>query len=178
MRIISGRYKSRLIKVPVNLKARPTTDFARENLFNILNNTIDWEETNALDLFSGTGSIAFELVSRGCPRVVSVEENSSHHKFICMTKDSLDAKELSPLRADAFKYIKSGSERFDFIFADPPYDHKLLATIPELIFNSEILNQDGLFILEHSRDHNFENYPSFWKEKKYGSVHFSMFLKQ
>ncbi len=177
MRIISGKYKSRLIKVPSNLKARPTTDFARENLFNILNNILDWDETNALDLFSGTGSIAFELISRGCPRVVSVEENFMQHKFICLTKENLKAEELFPLRADAFKYIKTSHEKFDLIFADPPYDHKSLDTIPDLIFESDILKNDGLLILEHSRDQNFENHPFFWKEKRYGSVHFSMFMR-
>lgn len=176
MRIISGKYKSRLIKVPANLRARPTTDFARENLFNILNNFIDWEKTNALDLFSGTGSIAFELVSRGCPRVVCVESNTLHYRFICNTKETLEANELWPLRADAFKYIKSNHEKFDLIFADPPYDMQLLNTIPDLIFKQDIVAKDGMLILEHSKDHNFADHPHFWKEKKYGSVHFSIFL--
>jgi 16S rRNA (guanine(966)-N(2))-methyltransferase RsmD len=130
MRIISGKYKSRRIQVPANLKARPTTDFAKENLFNILDNRIDWEETSALDLFSGTGSIAFELVSRGCPYVVSVEINAQHYSFICKTQDTLGAKELFPIKADAFKYLNSAPQKFDFIFADPPYDLRDAAKVP------------------------------------------------
>ncbi|NLX81973.1 MAG: 16S rRNA (guanine(966)-N(2))-methyltransferase RsmD [Proteiniphilum sp.] len=178
MRIISGKYKSRIIKVPANFKARPTTDFARENLFNILTNIIDWEDTIALDLFSGTGSIAFELVSRGCPRVVSVEANQMHYKFICNTMDTLKANELWPLKADVFKYLKNNHEKFDFIFADPPYDLPQLNTIPDIIFSKELLKPEGLFILEHSSNNDFSEHPHFWKLKKYGSVNFSMFQKE
>lgn len=175
MRIISGKYKSRYIKVPPNLKARPTTDFARENLFNILNNFMDWEDTNALDLFSGTGSISFELVSRGCPRVVCVESNHLHYEFICKTIDNLKSNELWPIKSDAFKFLKLNHEKFDLIFADPPYDLKALNTIPDIIFNKVILKPNGLFILEHSANNNFSEHPNFWQLKKYGSVHFSMF---
>ncbi len=175
MRIIGGKYKSRIIKVPSSMKARPTTDFARENLFNILNNIVDWEETTALDLFSGTGSVAFELVSRGCQRVVSIESNSILHRFICNTKEILGAVELFPLRVDAFRYLASNKEKFDLIFADPPYDLETLNTIPDIIFNKDLLKEEGLFILEHSMSNNFSEHPRFWKEKIYGSVHFSMF---
>ena len=177
MRIIGGKYKSRIIKVPAKLKARPTTDFARENLFNILNNIIDWEETTALDLFSGTGSISFELASRGCPRVVSIENNSLHHKFICNTKDTLKADEVLPLRTDSFKFISSSKEKFDLIFADPPYDLESLNTIPDTIFKNELLNDNGFFIFEHSMNNDFSEHKNLWKEKKYGSVHFSIFKK-
>ncbi|MDD4158774.1 MAG: RsmD family RNA methyltransferase, partial [Proteiniphilum sp.] len=107
MRIISGKYKSRRIQVPTNLQARPTTDFAKEGLFNVLNNRLDWEETTALDLFSGTGSIALELVSRGCPYVVSVEQNQNHFNFICRAQERLGAKELFPVKADVFRYLQS-----------------------------------------------------------------------
>lgn len=175
MRIISGKYKSRRIPVPANLKARPTTDFARESLFNVLNNMIDWEETSALDLFSGTGSVALEMVSRGCPYVVSVEMNQNHHNFICKAQDILGAKELFPIKADVFKYLQSSTQKFDLIFADPPYDLPNIGTLPNLIFEKEWLRPQGIFILEHSRNHNFSAHPHFVKERKYGNVHFSFF---
>ncbi|MEL7599425.1 MAG: RsmD family RNA methyltransferase [Proteiniphilum sp.] len=175
MRIISGKYKSRRIQVPSNLKARPTTDFAKENLFNILNNRIDWEETTALDLFSGTGSIALELVSRGCPYVVSVEQNQNHFNFICHAQEKLGAKELFPVRADVFKYLQSLRQQFDFIFADPPYELAGIEQLPDLIFEKNLLMAEGLFVLEHSRKFNFSHRPHFLEERAYGSVHFSFF---
>ncbi|HBG58453.1 RsmD family RNA methyltransferase [Proteiniphilum sp. UBA1028] len=175
MRIVSGKYKSRRIQVPPNLKARPTTDFAKENLFNILNNRIDWEETTALDLFSGTGSIALELVSRGCPYVVSVEQNQNHFNFICHAQEKLGAKELFPVRADAFKYLQSLKQPFGFIFADPPYDLTGIDLLPAVIFERKLLKPDGLFVLEHSRKFNFSQLPYFEEERAYGSVHFSFF---
>ncbi|HBB01650.1 MAG: 16S rRNA (guanine(966)-N(2))-methyltransferase RsmD [Bacteroidetes bacterium GWD2_45_23] len=175
MRIISGKYKSRRIQVPSNLKARPTTDFAKENLFNILNNRIDWEETTALDLFSGTGSIALELVSRGCPYVVSVEQNQNHFNFICHAQEKLGTKELFPVRADVFKYLQSLRQQFDFIFADPPYELAGIEQLPDLIFEKNLLMAEGLFVLEHSRKFNFSHRPHFLEERAYGSVHFSFF---
>lgn len=175
MRIISGKFKSRRIQVPAKLKARPTTDFAREGLFNVLNNIIDWEDTVALDLFSGTGSIAFEMVSRGCPKVVCVESENLHWRFICKTKDELNATELYPLKADAFKFVKNCKVQFDLIFADPPYDMKNIDSIPALILENNILMPDGLFILEHSKKLNFKLSPSFVNERVYGNVHYSFF---
>lgn len=175
MRIISGKYKSRRIKIPPNLKARPTTDFAREGLFNVLNNIIDWEETNALDLFSGTGSIAFELISRGCPRVVSVEQEHVHWNFINKTKEILNASELYPLKADVFKFANRCKEQFNLIFADPPYDLPELDSIPTIIFENNLLKPEGIFILEHSKNYNFSQFPHFNKTRKYGNVHFSIF---
>ena len=175
MRIISGKYKSRRIQIPANLQARPTTDFAREGLFNVLHNRVDWEETEALDLFSGTGSIALELVSRGCPRVVSVEMNSLHWRFICKSKEILGAEELIPLKADVFKFLSSCNQQFDLIFADPPYDMAGIDTIPGLIFEKKLLKPGGIFLLEHSKKHDFASFPFFKEERKYGNVHFSFF---
>jgi 16S rRNA (guanine(966)-N(2))-methyltransferase RsmD len=175
MRIIGGKYKSRRIQVPPNLKARPTTDFAKEGLFNVLNNLLDWEETTALDLFSGTGSIAFELISRGCSYVVSVEQNQNHFNFICRSQEKLGAKELFPVRADAFKYLHTLKQQFDFIFADPPYDLPDLEKIPETILQKQLVREDGFFVMEHSGKHNFSHLPHFKEERKYGSVHFSLF---
>ena len=178
MRIISGKYKSRRFQLPKNFKARPTTDMARESLFNILNNKIDWESTEALDLFSGSGSVAVELVSRGCPRVFSVESDAKNHAFIQKIKEQLDAKELLTIKSDAFSFIKSCNQSFDLIFADPPYDLKELDSIPSKIFEYELLNNDGIFILEHSKTNTFSEHPFFKEERKYGSVHFSFFEKK
>lgn len=175
MRIISGKFKSRRIQVPTNLKARPTTDFAKEGLFNVLSNLIDWEETTALDLFSGTGSIALELVSRGCPRVVSVESENLHWRFISKAKETLEANELYPLKADSFKYIEICREQFDLIFADPPYEMKEVDSIPNLIFDKNLLKPNGVFILEHSKKHDYSTHSRFNRELNYGSVHFTIF---
>ena len=175
MRIISGKFKSRRIQVPAKLKARPTTDFAKEGLFNVLNNIIDWEDTVALDLFSGTGSIALEMVSRGSPKVVCVESENLHWRFICKTKEELNASELYPLKADVFKFIDSCREQFDLIFADPPYDMKNIDSLPSLIIENKLLKPDSLFILEHSRKLNFSLFPYFVNERNYGNVHYSFF---
>lgn len=177
MRIISGKYKSRRFQLPTKFKARPTTDMARESLFNILNNMIDWESTDALDLFSGTGCIAVEFVSRGCPHVISVESDTKNHAFIRKIKEELDAKELLAIKSDAFSFIKSCNQTFDLIFADPPYDLKELELIPSKIFEKEILNDEGIFILEHSKKNTFTQHPFFIEERRYGSVHFSFFEK-
>ena len=178
MRIISGKYKSRKFQLPTNFSARPTTDMARESLFNILNNRIDWENANALDLFSGTGCIAVEFVSRGCPHVTSVESNAKNHAFIQKVKEMLDAKELLTIKSDVFSFIKSCKQTFDLIFADPPYDLKELDLIPTKIFEKELLNDEGIFILEHSKKNTFTEHPFFKEERKYGSVHFSFFEKE
>ncbi|NMB06610.1 MAG: 16S rRNA (guanine(966)-N(2))-methyltransferase RsmD [Bacteroidales bacterium] len=175
MRIISGKYKSRRIQVPQNLKARPTTDFAKEGLFNVLNNFMEWEDLTALDLFSGTGSIAFELISRGASYVVSVEMNQLHYNFICKTQELLGAKELFPLKTDVFKYLQHASQQFDLIFADPPYDLPKLETIPETIIRKELVKQGGVFIMEHSGKFDFSQLPHFSECRHYGNVHFSIF---
>lgn len=175
MRIISGKYKSRRIQLPPNLKARPTTDFARESLFNVLNNRVDWDETSALDLFSGTGSIALELVSRGCPHVVCVEMNANHYNFIVKAQDTLGAKELFPIKADVFKYLQSAKQKFDLIFADPPYDLPDAVKIPQLVIEKQLVNNGGIFVMEHSRNHDFSHLLHFEEVRKYGSVHFSFF---
>lgn len=161
--------------MPPNLKARPTTDFAKEGLFNILANIIDWEETIALDLFSGTGSIAFEMVSRGSPRVVTVESEYKHWQFINKTKVLLNAEELYPLKADVFKFLTSCKEPFDLIFADPPYDITEIEKIPNIIFERNLLKPEGIFILEHSKKIDFSSHPNFNNMRIYGNVRFSIF---
>lgn len=121
MRVISGIYKRRRFDVPHTFKARPTTDFAKENLFNVLTNYIDFEGITALDLFAGTGSISIELVSRGCDRVISVEKDPQHHAFICKVMNEVKTDKCLPLKGDVFRYMERCNEQFDFIFADPPY---------------------------------------------------------
>ena len=173
MRIITGLYKGRHFDIPRTFKARPTTDFAKENIFNVLNGYIDFEDATALDLFAGTGSISLELISRGCERVVSVEMDRDHVNFIrqCMTKIGTDKHVL--IKGDVFRFLKSCKQQFDFIFADPPYALKELATIPDLIF--PLLTPDGVFVFEHGKDYDFSQHPHFVEHRSYGSVNFSIF---
>lgn len=175
MRIIGGKYGRRRFDVPTNIKARPTTDFARENLFNVLSNTIDFEGKSALDLFAGTGAVSFELASRGCSRVVSVENYPVQFRFICKVAGELKATEIDPVRGDVFKYLLSCREKFDIVFADPPYDLPSFAKVPEAVFSSGVIAPGGIFILEHSRDHDFSSLPHFTDHRVYGSVNFSIF---
>ena len=178
MRIITGKYKGRHFEIPRSFKARPTTDFAKENIFNVLTQYIDFEGTEALDLFSGTGSITLELLSRGCSHIVSVELDRDHHRFIqqCLQKLG-DAEGVIPLRGDVFRYIKSCKQQYDFIFADPPYALKELPTIPSLIFERGLLKDEGVFVFEHGKDHDFSDDPHFVEHRSYGSVNFSIFRR-
>ncbi len=175
MRIISGKFKARRLDVPKNITARPTTDFAKEGLFNLLNNEIDFEDIEVLDLFAGTGSIGLEFVSRGANSVICIEQNDKHCAFIRKTVKKLDVDNLWLMRQDVFKFITSTSKKFDVIFADPPYDLDNFDTIPNLILSKDLLKEDGLFILEHSRKKSFENHPNFSFHRKYGNVNFSFF---
>lgn len=175
MRIITGKYKGRHFDIPRSFKARPTTDFAKENIFNVLTQYVDLEEAAALDLFSGTGSISLELLSRGCSTVVSVEMDRDHHRFICECLKKLGDAHCTPLRADAFRFIKSCKKQFDLIFADPPYALKELPTIPDLIFEKGLLTEGGIFVFEHGKDHDFTQHPHFIEHRSYGSVNFSLF---
>jgi len=175
VRIITGRYKGRHFDVPRSFKARPTTDFAKENIFNVLTRYIDFEDTTALDLFSGTGSITLELLSRGCSQVVSVEMDRDHHRFICDCLKKLDDNNCIPLRNDVFKFIKNCHSQFDFIFADPPYALKELPRIPDMIIEKGLLKADGVFVFEHGKDHDFSHHPNFVEHRQYGSVNFSLF---
>ena len=176
MRVISGIYKRRRFDVPHSFKARPTTDFAKENLFNVLANYLDFEDgVSALDLFAGTGSISIELVSRGCNRVISVEKDRDHHAFICKIMQEVKDDTCIPIRGDVFKFIKGGREQFDFIFADPPYALEKLPEIPDLVLNGDLLNEDGIFVFEHGKNYDFSDHPRFLEQRSYGSVNFSIF---
>ena len=178
MRIITGIYKGRRFDVPRTFKARPTTDFAKENLFNVLMGYIDLDGIRALDLFAGTGSISLELLSRGCREVVSVERDRDHCAFIrqCLTR--LDTDKVILIRGDALKSIKNGRQQFDFIFADPPYALEQLPLIPKMILEGDMLKPGGLFVFEHGHNHSFTHMPQFVEQREYGSVNFSIFRQK
>ena len=161
MRIITGIYKGRHFDIPRSFKARPTTDFAKENIFNVLTQYVDFDGAEALDLFSGTGSISLELVSRGCQTVVSVEMDRDHHRFIQECLKKLNTKACIPIRGDVFRFVKSCRQQYDFIFADPPYALKELPQIPDLVLQKGILKEDGIFVFEHGKDHYFSENPKF-----------------
>ncbi len=179
MRIIGGAFKSRIFRPGKNFKARPTTDFARENLFNILNNRYNFEDKKILDLFSGTGSISFEFASRGCQSITSVEIDRFHYNFICSVIEKLDIKDsVKAVNGDVFKFIGRSPEQYNIIFADPPYELKRLSEIPDLILNSNLLPDEGLLILEHGKTNDFSMHPNFTELRTYGSVHFSFFIQK
>lgn len=175
MRIITGIYKGRHFDIPRSFKARPTTDFAKENIFNVLTQYVDFDGAEALDLFSGTGSISLELVSRGCQTVISVEMDRDHHRFIQECLKKLNTKACIPIRGDVFRFVKSCRQQYDFIFADPPYALKELPQIPDLVLQKGILKEDGIFVFEHGKDHDFSNHPNFIEHRQYGSVNFTLF---
>jgi len=175
MRIITGKYKGRHFDIPRSFKARPTTDFAKENIFNVLTGYIDFEGATALDLFSGTGSISLELASRGCAHVISVEADRDHHRFIQQCIQKLQDPAVTAIRGDVFKFVKSCKQQFDFIFADPPYALAELKTIPTLIFEKNLLKEDGVFVFEHGKNDSFTDHPNFVEHRAYGSVNFSIF---
>jgi len=164
-----------MIHPPKNFKARPTTDFAKENLFNILNNNFDFSDIKVLDLFSGTGSISYEFASRDCISVISVESNFKHQLFIKKTIEEFGMQQVRSIKSDVFRYVKTCREKFDIVFADPPYDLKEIAGIPDFIFEHEILNDSGWLIVEHGDKTNFSKHPAFIELRKYGGVNFSIF---
>ena len=175
MRIITGQYKGRHFDIPRTFKARPTTDFAKENIFNVLQGYIDFEDAVALDLFAGTGSISLELVSRGCSRVVSVEADRDHANFIRQCFKKLGEESDLLIRGDVFRFLKSCHQKFDFIFADPPYALPGLPTLPELVFKAGMLKPGGVFVFEHGKKNDFSQHPNFVEHREYGSVNFSIF---
>ena len=176
MRIISGTHKRRPIVTPANLPVRPTTDLAKESLFNILNNNFDFEDLEVLDLFSGTGSISFEFASRGAKRIVVVDNNYRCVEFIRKAAQGFGFNNvLTVQRANVFSFLKYPQAPFDLIFADPPYEMEDIAGIPELVFKQKLLKPEGWLVVEHSRDQDFESHPHFLQHRKYGKVNFSIF---
>ncbi|MDE6400654.1 MAG: RsmD family RNA methyltransferase [Muribaculaceae bacterium] len=176
MRIIRGKYGRRRFDVPKNITARPTTDFARENLFNVLENLEDFEGKTALDLFAGTGAISFEFLSRGCSEVTSVEQAAVQAQFIRSVKEKLGDETLRVIKGDVFRFISTCSRQFDFIFADPPYDHPRFEEVPMLILESAMVKSGSVVIVEHSKKHDFSRLPGFSQHRVYGSVNFSIFI--
>ena len=175
MRIISGILRGKQIRPPANFKARPTTDFAKESLFNILVHQYDLEDMDVLDLFAGTGSISYEFASRGVRSVLAVEKAAPHYKFIQETARQLQMDQLTVLRTDAFRYLQKPVQSFDIIFADPPYDHPRIPDLPDLVMDTKILNSKGIFILEHPGNYSFTAHARFLQHRKYGGVNFTFF---
>ena len=167
--------RGRRLNPPTTLPVRPTTDMARESLFNILNNYVDYEESTVMDLFSGTGAVAFEFVSRGAKSVTAVEINNRCVDFIRKTAEKFGIDNMQVVRADVFDMLKRAYRKFDIVFADPPYSSPDLPKLPDLVFEKDLLTDDGIFILEHPAEHFFEDHPHFWQHRRYGKVNFTFF---
>ncbi|WP_299554344.1 16S rRNA (guanine(966)-N(2))-methyltransferase RsmD [Seonamhaeicola sp.] len=176
MRIISGTYKRRKITAPKNLPVRPTTDMAKESLFNILNNLYYFEDISVLDLFAGTGNISYEFASRGTEQIVSVDQNFHCVKFINKTAEAFGML-IQTIKSDVFKFLEKTQIKSDIIFADPPYSFTLdqFSTILELVFNNDLLQQNGVLIIEHSKHTDLSDSPHFNYSKSYGGSVFSFF---
>lgn len=175
MRIIRGKYGRRRFEVPKNITARPTTDFARENLFNVIENIVDIEGSTVCDLFAGTGAVSWEFVSRGASRVTAVEQAPVQSAFIRSVKEKLGDKTLCLVRGDVFRFIDRAAESFDIVFADPPYDNPRFGEIPGLVLESALVAPGSIFILEHGKSFDFSTLPGFFRHLVYGSVNFSLF---
>jgi 16S rRNA (guanine(966)-N(2))-methyltransferase RsmD len=175
VRIISGKYRGKRINPPAGFHARPTTDYARESLFNILNNRIDFEAVEVLDLFSGTGSISYEFASRGAQTVHLVEKDARSVSFIRKMVDEMKLANVRPLHVDVKAYLRACHYKYDIVFADPPYELPWLSELPDIVMNSSVLKDDGVFILEHPKNYHFAGRKYFFEHRDYGSVNFSFF---
>lgn len=179
MRIISGNLGGRRIQPPAQMPhTRPTTDIAKEGLFNIIQNNLDLEALHTLDLFGGTGSISFELASRGVTRQVIVEKDPKMHAFITRTAQSLGLDQIEVIRGDVFRYIRDTDQQFDLIFAGPPYALAEIDDIPVQVFEHQLLRPGGWLILEHTPRNNYQKFPFFRTERKYGTTLFSIFVNR
>jgi 16S rRNA (guanine966-N2)-methyltransferase len=179
MRIISGTLGGRRIHPPAHMPhTRPTTDNAKEGLFNILENNLDIAELSCLDLFGGTGSISYELASRGAKSLVTVEKDPAMHAFISKTMEELKITNARVVKQEVFRFIEQCTEKFDFIFAGPPYALAEIDELPRLIFAKELLNPGGWFVLEHTPRNNYSKFPYFRTERKYGTTLFSIFINR
>ena len=176
MRIISGQFKGRRITAPKKLPVRPTTDMAKESLFNILNNHYYFDEISVLDLFSGTGNISYEFSSRGTEEITAVDENYGCIKFINQTAEDFEMS-ISTIKSDVFKFLEKVQQKFTVIFADPPYNFPVeeFSKIPELVFQNQLLNEDGLLIVEHSKHTDLSHLTYYSHSKNYGGNCFSFF---
>ena len=177
MRIISGSHKGRVLRPPEGLLVRPTTDMAKESLFNILNNYVDFGSIKVLDLFAGTGNISIEFAARNASMVLSVELNSRCTDYISKMATELKFTNLSAIRANVFTFLARPAGNYDVIFADPPYNLPDRDKIPVLIFENNWLAEEGWFIMEHDKYISFKTHPFFAEERQYGKIHFSFFRK-
>ena len=178
MRIIGGEHGGRKFNPPSNMPyTRPTTDIAKEGLFNVLQHKLDFESLKTLDLFGGTGSISYELASRGVPDLTIVEKDNAMFDFIKKTSAALRLENFKVIKMDVFKYIQQCTERFDFIFAGPPYALTNIDDLPKLIFEKQLLNKDGRFVLEHTPRNDYKDTPYFVAERNYGTTVFSTFVE-
>ncbi|MBT8303748.1 MAG: RsmD family RNA methyltransferase [Bacteroidia bacterium] len=176
MRIISGQFKGRRIMAPKSLPARPTTDMAKEALFNILNNQYYFDEISVLDLFSGTGNISYEFASRGTENITAVDSDLSCIKFINQTLEALELP-IEVYKSDVFKYLEKVKTKFTIIFADPPYDLSIneFLQIPEVVFENDLLEEDGLLIIEHSKHMDLSGHDKYKESRYYGGSVFSFY---
>ena len=173
MRIISGKYGGRRLAPPKTITARPTTDFAKESLFNLLNNRMDFEGVEMLDLFAGTGGIGMEFVSRGAKQVTAVELAHTQQNFIIQTCKQLGITNLRVVRGDVFKFLNACTLSYDFIYADPPYALERIDELPDRIL--PFLRTDGWLVIEHGQTTDFTSHPRHQETRSYGSVYFSFF---
>ena len=179
MRIISGKWGGRKISPPTNMPhTRPTTDIAKEGLFNILHNRMDFEGIKILDLFGGTGCISYELASRGAADLTIIEKDNTMHGFIKKNLDMLGAKNCKVLKMDVFAYLNTCTETFDFIFAGPPYALGSIDELPKIIVSRQLINKTGFFVLEHTPRNQYQKFPGFSFERNYGSTLFSFFVNE
>lgn len=175
MRIISGKYRGKIIHPPRDFNARPTTDLAKESLFNIITNHYDIASVCVLDLFSGTGSISYEFASRDCKTIHLVENNHRNYSFILKTAERLGFDQITAIRENVRNYIETCRTKYDIVFADPPYNLDWLGDLPDLILGHELLNPEGMFILEHPGSFDFSGHSSLTEHRQYGGVNFSFF---
>jgi 16S rRNA (guanine966-N2)-methyltransferase len=179
MRIISGLHGGRKFNPPTHMpNTRPTTDIAKEGLFNILQNNLDFEELHTLDLFGGTGSISYELASRGCKNLTVIEQDINMYQFIKKTAQTLGFDFIQVIKMDVFRYILSCKQSYDFIFAGPPYALQNIDDLPRFIFEKNLLKPEGWFVLEHTPRNNYEQFPYFVRSKNYGTTIFSFFVNE
>lgn len=177
MRIISGLHKGKSIIPPKGLPVRPTTDFAKEALFNIIENHFEFDQLHVLDLFSGTGSISYEFASRGAKSIISIEQNINCFNFIKSSAKTLNLISIDVFRQDVFKFLNSSKNQYDIIFADPPYHLKNIPDVVTKVFENNLLNDNGWLILEHDKRLGFSKHPNFLQHRKYGHVNYSFFKK-
>ncbi len=175
MRVISGKFKGRRFQAPSNIRARPTTDMAREGLFNVLSQRVDFHGLHVLDLFAGTGAVSLEFLSRGVEHVTAVDIDITSKKHLEKIKRDWDLKNLKVVKASVFSLAKKANKAFDIVFADPPYGHKNFKEIPEIILGSGWLKSDGFLILEHSSAFKFDSHEKFLEQRNFGNVNFSLF---